>query len=467
MQDACLKDRITVFFGAMLSLLAVYVLLTPRGTNYGTEQISLPTSVDAGDHGLLGLKTWLERAGIRSLSWRSRYERLWEDPRLPAQGNLLITSLPHGVPARARELRSLNQWLYAGNHILFLVAEYDAPDWAPLSLMQFSSMDTGEVLREFGFEFRYPEKDDDKKEAEAKAEVERKDTETAEQEEKSSGFFRGLLEEDFAATKAVLPRESTALAPLLDHPRLRAVKTVETKIFATGTLGPARENPPLTAAEDSHALALGLLQHHETGEAVFWEAPLGNGAIWLSAYPDLFGNLTLGMADNSRLLANLLTFALESEGYVLFDDFHFGISELYDPKAFFADNRLHYTLFFILGFWTVYLLGYTNRLRPPVKPLHTPKASDFVEVVAGLYARRLSVTAVTRGLTAHFFNEVRALYHMPENGEPLWGLLEARFAFASKNLDLLRVMVANCERGRPPKLQDLISVLQKLRKELR
>ncbi len=467
-----MRDRITVFCGALLSLLLVYVLLTPRGAHNGLEQISRPASVDAGDYGLLGLKTWLEKAGIRSLSWRSRYERLREDARLPAQGNVLITSLPHGVPARTRELRSLQEWLYAGNHILFLAAEYDAPAWAPLGFMQFSSMDTDEVLKQFGFEFSHPEeKEKDETDGGAKdadTDVEKHAGKHAEtQEEKSPGFFRGLLEQDLAGVKGVLPREPLSLIPVLDHPRLRAVKSVETRVFETRALRLERKNPPLTATKGSYVLALALLQHPETGEAVFWEAPLGKGAVWLSAYPDMFGNLTLGMGDNSKFLANVLTFALEPDGYVLFDDFHFGISELYDPQAFFADNRLHYTLFFIFGFWIVYLLGYTNRLRPPVKPSHPPKASDFVEVVAGLCARRLSPTAVTRGLTGHFFNEVRALYHMPENGQPLWDLLEARFAFANKNLELLRVMVANCDRGRPPKLQDLISVLQKLRKELR
>jgi hypothetical protein len=464
-QDTFLKDRITVFCGALLSLLLVYVLLTPREIDHGTERISRPTSVDAGDYGLLGLKTWLEKSGVPTLSWMSRYERLRADASLPAHGNLLITSLPHGVPARARELRELYQWLYAGNHILFLAAEYDSPDWSPLSFMRFSSVDTDEVLRQFGFEFRYPEtaeNDAAKKEADTE-----ENAEPSEQAEESPGFFRGMLEGDLVEVKAVLPREQLALIPILDHPRLRAVKSVETKIFDTGNLRLKRENPPLAAAENSYALALGLLRHPETGEAVFWEAPLGKGAVWLSAYPDLFGNLTLGMADNSKLLANLLTFALKPGGYVLFDDFHFGISRLYDPQAFFADKRLHYTLLFIVGFWIVYLLGYTNRLGPPARPAHVPKASDFVEVVAGLCARRLSATAVTRGLTAHFFNEVRALYHMPENGQPLWELLEARFAFAGKDLDLLRVMVANCDRGRPPKLQDLISVLQKLRKQLR
>lgn len=441
-----------------MSLFLVYVILMPSAGRYDTGSISRPTSVDAGDYGLLGLRTWLDKAGIRTLSLKSRYNKLSDDTRLPRRGNLLITSLPHGLPARTRELESLHAWLAEGNYALILSAQYDRPDWANLGMLRFASADTDDVLEEFGFEFRYPKQEKQEDQAAAKPETEAAQNPAPSQE--SPGFFSRLLQEDPARKRLIPQRAPTMLLPQLRHSRTRAVTAVETTSYGFN-------GPPLTTAEDSLAMALGLLKNRETGDAVFWEATVGKGGFWLSAYPDLFGNLTLGRADNSKLLANLLAFGLQPDGSVVFDDFHFGISDLYDPQAFFADKRLHHTLLFILGFWILYLLGYSNRLGPPAAVARAPRASDFVETLGGLFARRLSALAVARGLIRQFYNEVRALYRLPENGQPVWDRLASRHARADNDLEQLRAMAEGCERGRAPKLHHLISTLQRIRKEPR
>ncbi|MGH8581752.1 MAG: hypothetical protein ACREWG_02990, partial [Gammaproteobacteria bacterium] len=67
-----MSDRLLNALGAMLALLVLVVLLFPGpGPRSGND--SRPTSADRGRYGLLGLKRWLEQAGVPVRSLRQRY----------------------------------------------------------------------------------------------------------------------------------------------------------------------------------------------------------------------------------------------------------------------------------------------------------------------------------------------------------------------------------------------------------
>lgn len=452
-----MNDRAKVFLGALACLFLVVVLLTPPATQ--TLPVSKPLSTDRGDFGLMGLKRWLDHNGIETVSLRRRYTALTDIAGADGGRSLLVTSLPHGIPTRPRELHALHEWVKSGNAVLLLTSALDMPEWRWMGTMRFGAVDSEHVLNRFGFEFDYPDKDETAGGEEETGETP-ETVETAEIAEAEKADGGTSLKEVLAKAVEGPERHALVLRPRLDHPRLLDVREV--------TAHSLFEQPGemrLSGLEEAD-LALALLEHRDSGLPVFWEAPLGRGLVWVSAYPDLFTNVTLGEADNARFLTGLLRAGLDENGLVVFDDFHFGLSDLYDPAAFFADRRLHATLLFILVFWFAYVLGHTNRLAPPHTPRPVPRESDFVEALAGLCARRLSRNAVAAGLAAHFFNELRRRHRQPENGRPAWELLDRHAAVPAGDLREFRRMVEAAESGGAIKLNRFTRLMNNIRNAL-
>jgi hypothetical protein len=439
-----MNERAKVLLGALAALFFLVVLLAPP-VRHG-EPVSKPLSTDRGDWGLMGLQRWLGHNDLETASLRRRYTDLTAIDGLDERGNLLITSLPHGVPARPRELDALREWVGAGNAVLLLTAEQDMPEWQWMGAMRFGELDGGKVLEHFGFTFEYPD-DDTPADEPAGPDA----TEAVEEDRDWAAFAESL---------GAAERRDVDLQPRFDHPRLRGVDRVTARSIYE------QPHRARLAGLGESDLALALLEHGGTGRPVFWEATVDQGRLWVSAYPDLFGNITLGKADNARFLTGLLRAALAPGGRVVFDDFHFGLSDLYDPAAFFADRRLHMSLFFILTFWLAYVAGRTGSLAPPHAARRPPRESDFVEALAGLSARRLKRHAVASGLAAHFFNELRRRHRRPENGQPAWDLRDGHAAVPAEAGRELRRQVEAAESGGAVKLDRFTRLLNNIRKAL-
>ncbi len=434
-----MKDRLITLLGGAVSVLLVIGLLVPPSSRHA-EDVSRPTSADRGEFGLQGLRMWLEENRVRTLSLRRRYGALVTHPTLAGTGNLLVTSLPQPLVASRQEREQLTGWLDQGNHALILVAKNDRPGW--VSAAEETGSDP--LLEALGFDFEAGQARD----------------QASRQRDAESADLLDWLAKARRQVKT-LQRQPATLMPTLTHPVLAEVESVSTYVYSI-----LRNRQWRLSGADQPRLGLALLVDQETGDGALWEIRIGNGGAWVASYPDLFGNITLAAVGNARLFGNIVNFAVAKHGHVIFDDIHFGLTDLYDPETFFRDPRLHSTLFFIGAFWVLYLLGRTNRLAPPREAVRIPQAADFVEATAGLFARRLDPLSVARGLLSHFFNDVRARYKLPENGKPTWGLLTSKMAVGAQDLDALKRFANALERNRKPDLVRLTHLLQNMRKTL-
>ena len=197
---------------------------------------------------------------------------------------------------------------------------------------------------------------------------------------------------------------------------------------------------------------------------------MGEGVVLVSGYGSILTNKMLGEGDNLRLFANVLRVHLAPGGIVYFDDLHQGISSVYDAEAFFSDERLHATFWWIVGLWFVYVLGST-RLRAPVMAERDPSEADLVRHAGGLIARTVATHHAARRLFDGFFaNVARAVRGAtgsasPDRGE-LWQWLERHAAVLPQELDQLKTWYAEAHAERKVPLVPLQNLLDTLGKRL-
>jgi hypothetical protein len=410
------NERLRTLLGALVALVIVLALLVPPPDSDSQEH-SRPLSTDAGPRGLLGMARWLESSGVPAYSLRRRYDTLDLEPDLPDTGNLLIVSLPQQFPARVAESEALAHWLRRGNAALLLTALEDAPKWS----RDLDPDDTEVLLDRLGLRL-------------TKDESERVEADAAE-----------------------LRTPSLQLRPTAPFPLLRGVHEVR-----------AERDEPNRADWRLRPVGgrrLGLVLLRGPGEhSALRQWRIGAGRLWVSRVADLFGNRHLGEADNARLFANLVAAALGPEGRVVLDDMHQGLSELYDPEAFFADPRLHRTLGFLLAFWILYLVGRSNRLAPPRPRPVPPRAADLARAVGGLFARRAPREEVGRGLLQRFADELRLARGLPANGRLPEDLLYASPTVRRGDLEALTKLRDKPGRWSQRDLTTLISLMHSIRK---
>lgn len=427
-----MRERWTTLVGGAVSLLLIVLLLVPGGGD--TKKLSRPTSIDEGVHGFAGLERWLSANGVPTYSLRRRYTHLDEtSDELAGTGNVLIASFPERRASTWREREVLEEWLYRGNSMIALVALEDMPAWTS------TADEAWDILWSLGVTFESPLPSEDTPGPES-------------WRERLTTVGRVL---------AGLERIEVVTRAAVSHPAVTDVVRVETHAMRIWNDPTRLLDPPCCE------LALTLMVDAETEQGVLWQVSYGNGTLWVSAYSDLFGNQMLGRADNARLIANLLGLGLGEGGSVLFDDMHMGLTDLYDPEAFFADRRLHNTLLFVLGLWLLYLLGRAPRLAPVRTPEQAPRAAQFVESIAGLFARRLSSATVARGLFATLFDEVRRRFRLPQDGEPCWSLIGERLHIQTATLERLQHIHQTAVNDRRVDLVALCGLLDQVRAKLR
>jgi hypothetical protein len=413
--------------GALALFLAMF-LHSDDGTG-GRGDVPRPTSEERRPNGYNGAMAWLDEEHIRTVSVRDRLNKLFVSPGLAATGNLLIVTLPAATSFKAEELRPLESWIRAGNTLLVLAALSDDPDWAfvlgrPLS---------GDLSLLTGLEFEL-----------AKAPRGRR----------SAADEVGAR---IAATARAFaqPRHST-LIPNGSHAYFEGVRSAV-----------ALSDYPAqawTVKIPYDGFVLSLAHEQETGEGVLWTRNLGEGRIIVSALGSLFTNRALGLADNGRLLANIVAATVGRRGAVLFDDMHQGLGAAYDPARFYSDPRLYETVGVLAALWLCWVLGST-RLQLPESPAGAPREAELVQVTGGFLARVLTADAGALGLFQHFFRRLRTRFVHGTGAIP-WELLERHAGISAADVRQLKDWYADACAGRKVPLVRLHNLIVKIERQL-
>ena len=423
-----MRDRLITFLCALGALALFYAIFLAEPAPLA-EKFSEPTTTERGSNGYLAALRWLQSTDVRVESQRRRYDWLIQDASgLAPSGNLLIITMPYKYGTRQRELEQLWSWVAAGNTVLVLAALADTPDWT----MAYVANDLpGDIAAITGVNFFVPLPDD--------------------------VLAAGSQPVDGEAVVDVLKRLSKPtlhrIVPNRRHPYFEGVQQVvaESEYFASEW----RASPPL---DD---FVLSLAHDADTGRDAFWVRLYGDGQFLISGYASLFSNEQLGRNDNARLLANIVAQSLGPEGAVLFDDQHQGLSTLYDAGAFFADWRLHVTLWLLLALWLIWVLG-SIRLRGVAVDAPAPRETAFVKATGGFLARVLVPVQAGRRLVELFFNDLRRRLSLSEDGLPVWDWLERQPRVGRTDLEALRTLDARLQAGRRVDLVRLQNLLVKL-----
>jgi hypothetical protein len=414
-----MKERLITLLTALAALALVIFLLSPRSHD-AQKSLSLPTSEDRGPDGLKGLFTWLQREGLNVVSFRKRYSDLSKDQALPASGNVLIASMPVSREIRETEWPALSDWLEQGNTLIILGAVYQHPAWAT---GEDCFCDVKDFLLRYDWTLDSADRKDQQKDAEDD------DSEAAEK------TLQSTLSALQASLKDAVPQDSQLLAQS-SHPLLQGVKTLHTQ-----TRAELVKQPWTLTSSEAENLSLRLLHLKDSDLTAAWLMNAGAGRIVLLLTPDLFSNSRLGQADNARFISNLLQQSLAPKGRLLFDDYHFGLSELYDPEHFFKDPRLHKSLWCLGLFWLLYVAGYTTRLAPVRQVGAQLSTQDFINVTTEFFARRLSKPLLAEALVKHLLADIHARRGMRSEAE-VWHWLEQHSRVTNQHIQLLKLALA-------------------------
>jgi hypothetical protein len=431
------KDRVVTLACALGALVLVYALFLPKPVPE-EEEASRPTTNEHRDNGYLGIASWLEKAGVRVVKLRRRFDDLHAPAlELARTGNLLVTTLPYRFGVRNNEISPLYEWVGEGNTLLVMAALGDTPDWA---FSESSTlMNDLETLTGINFVSTSQPADGKKKESETPA---------AEDESGTDGIDSLIA---FKKPKRM------RLVPNRPHPLFDGVKSVVAE-----TEYPADD---WRAMVPPNGFVFALAHEEPSGSEAIWLRRFGEGTIIVSTYASLFTNQIVPEGDNARLLSNIVRHATRGKGAVIFDDTHQGMTELYDPQAFFSDPRLHVTLWLALALWFIWVVGAT-RLRPARAPVPAPRESALTSAVGGYLARVLPPVKAGLRICELFFNDVHRRLGQPEDGSAPWEWLERQPRVVAADIAQLREYHARLQAGRRVDLRRVHDLAVKLREQL-
>ncbi|HET9390506.1 MAG TPA: DUF4350 domain-containing protein [Steroidobacteraceae bacterium] len=370
-----MKERLITLLCALGALLLFFTMFVRGRAVTGDEEVPRPTTVERRGNGYFAAMEWLDASHIRSISLRDRFDKLATRKDLAPRGNILIVTLPATAPYKTEEFRPLDHWVRAGNTMLVLAALSDSPDWA----FSIGSLASGDLNLLTGLNFET--------------------VKTRERRLRSSGHHAPTESAARPAEAGTLrDRIAVATRRLTEPTRETFVANRPHAYFAGVRAGVALSDyasQPWSAQVPYDGFVFELAHEHDSGEGVLWTRPLGNGRIVVSAFGSLFTNRTIGLADNARLLANIVSANLGPRGAVLFDDAHQGLGSGYDPVKFYHDRRLRLTLGIVAALWLCWVLGAT-RLRLPAVRVPVPREAELVRSTGGFLARVLMPAAAAR-----------------------------------------------------------------------
>ncbi len=426
-----MRERLATLLCA-LGALVVFVTLFVRGGPADMPRSAPPTTGERGDNGLFAARSWLAAEGIPALSVRERFDTLEKRADLPRTGNLLIVSLPVVNAFKTSEMRAMDRWLRAGNTLLVLAALSDRPSWSLAGAVH------GDLKLLTGLEFVFAKRRQ--------------------------------------GSQAGAPAQAAPAPPLAERSFLQLPQPLRSTLVAN------RPHPYLAGVNSALAFSdfpsdawevvvpragfvLSLAHQRELGEGVLWLRPAGSGTIIVSAFGSLFANRALGLADNARLLANIVTASLGPGGAVLFDDTHQGLTAGYDPAKFYRDPRLYATLAVLLAVWLAWVLGATQ-LRPAAQRSGAPREAELVRVTGMFLARVLRPAAAAHRIFEHFFLRLQRLTGRSTAAGAPWEWLENHPRLSGDDVRQLRAWYADAYSEHRIPLQRLHNLIVRIERQL-
>jgi len=474
------KDRLLTLALAIGAFALFYALMMPK-PSAPQEKVTRPITTEKGPNGYLGMMRWLTAEGVEPLSLRQRYGDLAQLTAAAPTGNLLISTAPHVYPIRDSETGPLRDWISAGNTLLVVAGLSDTPEWSigegadPGLMLHLRAMT--------GLEFSVAQPDtaatdttgQDRQDDAGPNESDANDQDVGEQADRDQGAGEpGDDGQDPDAQDEAAPGEQSEtgprqlrasfeklaqplhfeMVPTGAHPLLQDVKAV-----AAISEYPSSQWRAVSSTSD---LVLELAQDPVSGEPMLWLMRHGKGQIIVGAYGSIFTNKLLGEKDNARLLANIVKWSRSAGGRVILDDAHQGLVAFYDPAAFFGDQRLHRSLWWLFGLWLVFVLG-PQRLRAAGNSWSPIDITSFVRASGGFMARVLRPATAGQQLFTNFFNDVRRQVGLPLDGAPVWDWMTERAAVPAGDIEQLQQLHEKVLHGRRVDLPKLHNLLTRVR----
>jgi hypothetical protein len=393
-----MRERLITLLCALGALVLFFTMFVQGGSGAGRSEIPRPTTANRDANGYRAALEWLNKEHIRAVSLRDRFDRLAQGADVAPTGNVLIVTLPTKTSFKTEEIRALDKWVREGNALLVLAALSDNPDWAHAS----GGMVSGDLNLLTGLQF------------ETVRNHERTLRRAALVANRPHAYFEGV-------------REGLALS---DYP-----------------------SQPWVVKVPYDGFVFSLAHQGETGESVLWTRTSGNGSIVVSGLGSIFTNRAIGLADNGRLLANLVGVNLGPHGTVLFDDVHQGLGAVYDPSMFYQDRRLYVTAAIVSLLWLSWVLGAT-KLRAPVSRIVAPREAELIRATGGFLARVLTPASAARRMFDHFLRRYS------------WDALDRHSRLAAVDVRQLKSWHADAGAARSVPLVRLHNLMVKIDRQL-
>jgi len=87
---------------------------------------------------------------------------------------------------------------------------------------------------------------------------------------------------------------------------------------------------------------------------------------------------------------------------IYFDDYRYGLSDIYDPEAFYRDPRLYGSVAIALLLWLMYAVGRRSRLLPIRLARPRFSSAQMAINLSEFYARKLDPKELAEQLLQHF-----------------------------------------------------------------
>jgi hypothetical protein len=410
-----MRERLVMLAAASGALVLFLTLFLSSERGFGmSREAPRPTSEERSANGYWAAAQWLAAEGIPVESLQQSLAGLSSRP-LPAQGtgNLIIVTLPVTSGFATDEYRALDRWVRTGNTLLVMAALSDQPDWAHSSGERASN----DLNLLTGLQFR------------------------------SAPSPASTLSSD---VQFIEPQRAGGV-PNRPHPYFAGVRRVEALSDfprQDWTVGIPNEGFVLSLAHDA-----------KTGAGVLWTRSMGNGRVIVSGLGSIFTNRALGLADNARLLANIVGANLAPGGAVLFDDSHQGLRASFDPAKFYRDRRLYVTLGILIAVWLSWVLGSTSLGVPATQGAlrasaarSVPRESELIRATGGYFSRVLRPEAAGKRIFELFFQRLYGKVPRARgvDGMP-WSYLERHSQVAPAQVRQLKQWYVDvCESRRVP-----------------